>query len=210
MPSAEPGAGGGATRRAPARNVRMSVPLFSARTVGALALAVILPGLAARAEVIILKDGYTLHGVRIFEGKDRTLRQGVRPRLSPSTRPNGVTAIDDNARYVVFPNDRQAGRRRRRTNRFKDLTAYPRERPKGDMATRPLPSTTPERGRSRSGDPTWTRVVGSPRTQGSTTRQAADRGHQPALHPRRLVHAPDRPVLPDQGVPVGHDPFEAR
>ena len=79
--------------------------------------------LAARAEVIILKDGYTLHGVRIFKEKTE-LFDKESGHVFQIDKFNGVTAIDDNARYVVFPTSLKQVADVAETNRFKDMVAY--------------------------------------------------------------------------------------
>ncbi|HVK09937.1 MAG TPA: hypothetical protein VM597_14300 [Gemmataceae bacterium] len=115
----------------------MSVPLFSARTAGALALALLLPAVSARGEVIILKDGYTLHGVRIFKEKDEIFDKNAMIAIAV-VKVNGVTAIDDNARYVIFSDTLKQVVDVGESNRFKDLVAY-NPPVQHFMGTRPFP-----------------------------------------------------------------------
>jgi predicted esterase len=116
----------------------MSVPFISSRQAGALVLALAMPVLAARGEVIILKDGYTLHGVRIFKEKDTIIDEKAGISI-PVIKANGVTAIDDNARYVIFPDTMKQVVDVSESNKFKDLIAYTPTHVQHFMGTRPFP-----------------------------------------------------------------------
>jgi predicted esterase len=117
----------------------MSVPLFHPRAAGALALALTLPALAARGEVIIMKDGYTLHGVKIIKEKEEIIDKDTGMSFV-GNKINGVTAIDDYVRWVIFPTSLKQVADVAESNKFKDLIGYS---PKHSLyvGEKPLPST---------------------------------------------------------------------
>src|SRR5262245_40745780 len=86
---------------APSRMPPMSRSLFNARLCAALALAVLLAAVAARADVIIFKDGFTIHGVKTVKERDIIIDPQIGAIVGPKA--NGMTAIDDGPRWVVFP-----------------------------------------------------------------------------------------------------------
>jgi pimeloyl-ACP methyl ester carboxylesterase len=110
---------------------------FNARSVAALALAVVLTTLAANAEVVILKDGYVLHGVKILKEKAPIIDDQT-GQVFLVDKPNGLYAIDDGARWVVFPKDQLSDVSE--ANRFERFSGYT---PKGDRYAGPekFPST---------------------------------------------------------------------
>jgi predicted esterase len=116
----------------------MSVPFVGPRRFGALVLALAMPVLAARGEVIILKDGYTLHGIRIFREKDTIIDEKAGIAI-PVFKPNGVTAIDDGARYVIFPDTMKQVVDVSESNKFKDLIAYNPTHVQHYLGTKPFP-----------------------------------------------------------------------
>jgi predicted esterase len=116
----------------------MSAPFISPRQVGALVLALAIPVLAARGEVVILKDGYTLHGIRIFKEKDTIIDEKAGIAI-PVIKANGVTAIDDGARYVIFPDTMKQVVDVSESNKFKDLIAYTPTHVQHYMGTKPFP-----------------------------------------------------------------------
>src|SRR3954469_9389399 len=114
----------------------MSRSLLNPRAAAALALAVLLVGVAAHADVIILKDGFTIHGVKTLKEKEVVIDMDSGTALMMQ-KPNGMVAIDDGPRWVVFPNSAFQVGDVSEANRFKDFAAYTRERTKG---FRKLPS----------------------------------------------------------------------
>lgn len=114
----------------------MSRSLFNARTALALALAVLLVAVSARAEVVILKDGFTIHAMKIVKERDIIMDAQMGPLIGPKA--NGMTAADDGPRWVVFPTSARQLADVGDTNRFKDFASYTRDRTKGDLK---LPST---------------------------------------------------------------------
>src|SRR3954452_13353254 len=69
MPSDRPPAAGRCLPP-PTRTPLMSRYLFNARAASLLALSVLMAGVAARADVIVLKDGFTIHAVKTVKEKD--------------------------------------------------------------------------------------------------------------------------------------------
>jgi pimeloyl-ACP methyl ester carboxylesterase len=108
----------------------MSRSLFNVRAATGLALAFLVAAVAARADVVILKDGFAIHGIKTVKERDIILDPQVGPIVGPKA--NGMTAIDDGPRWVVFPTTSQQLADVSETNRFKDFAAYTRERTKGD------------------------------------------------------------------------------
>lgn len=126
------------------------------RAVAALVLAVIVCAMAARADVIIFKDGYTIYGVKTVKEKDVVIddKNGA---IFLMTKPNGMTAVDDGPRWVVFPANSNQIADVNDTNRFKDFVTFTRDRDKGDQK---LPSTARGAEVVKSWDPKeWTRVL---------------------------------------------------
>src|SRR4051794_16250244 len=137
MSSTDPRRAGRCHPPPPTRTPLMSRSLFNARAAAALALAVLLSGVAAHADVIILKDGFTIHGVKTLKEKEVVIDMDSGTALMMA-KPNGMVAIDDGPRWVVFPNSAFQVGDVSEANRFKDFAAYTRERTKGDQK---LPST---------------------------------------------------------------------
>src|SRR5262245_49835152 len=115
----------------PSRTQPMSLSLFNARVCAALALAVLVAAVAVRADVIVFKDGFTIHGVKTVKERDIIIDPNIGAIVGPKA--NGMTAIDDGPRWVVFPTSAQQVADVGGTNRFKDFAAYARERYKGDL-----------------------------------------------------------------------------
>jgi pimeloyl-ACP methyl ester carboxylesterase len=109
----------------------MSRFLFNARIAAALALAVLLVGVAARADVIILKDGFTIQAMKTVQEKEVVLDPTVGPLISPKA--NGMTAADDGPRWVIFPTSTRQLAEISENNRFRDFAAYTRDRTRGDL-----------------------------------------------------------------------------
>jgi pimeloyl-ACP methyl ester carboxylesterase len=115
---------------APPRAPAMSRSLFNVRRCSALALAALLAAAAARADVIIFKDGYTIYGVKTVKEREIVLDPAFGPFIG--AKANGVTALDDGPRWVVFPAGDKQVADVGETNRFRDFAAYTRERTKGE------------------------------------------------------------------------------
>jgi len=129
--------------------------LFNARALAALALAVIVCGLAANGAVIILKDGYTIHGIELRKEKAVVIDE-VAGAVFLFDDPKGMTAVDDGPRWVIFPNTATQVADVSENNRFKDFAAYTRDFYRG---TEKLPSTArnPEKGDWDVKE--WTRII---------------------------------------------------
>jgi pimeloyl-ACP methyl ester carboxylesterase len=133
----------------------MSRLLFNARVAAALALAVLLVGVAAKADVIILKDGFTIHAVKTVKEKDLILDPNFGAIITDKA--HGMTAADDGPRWVVFPNSALQVADVSPSNRFKDFASYTREFTKG---TNNLPSTAMNPVDKKPWDyKTWTKEV---------------------------------------------------
>ena len=79
----------------------MSRPRAALRAGAAGILAMLVVAVAGHADVIILTDGHAIHGHR---QKEQTLLQD--PATGEAflvSRANGLSSVDDGARYVVFP-----------------------------------------------------------------------------------------------------------
>jgi len=109
---------------------------FNARAAFALAAAVTLVGVAAQADIIILKDGYTLHAVKTIKEKEVILDPNIGPIMGQKA--NGIVAADDGPRWVVFPSSALQVADVSPANRFKDFASYTREFYRGDAV---LPHT---------------------------------------------------------------------
>jgi len=109
----------------------MSRFLFNARAASALALACLLVGVAAHADVIILKDGFTIHAMKTVKERDIILDDAVGPIVGPKA--NGMTAADDGPRWVIFPTSTRQLADISENNRFKDFATYTRDRTRGDL-----------------------------------------------------------------------------
>jgi pimeloyl-ACP methyl ester carboxylesterase len=130
--------------------------LCNARTAAALALAVIVCALAAHADTVILKDGYTIHGVKLVKEKDVIVddKTGM-PFIFD--KPNGLVAVDDGPRLVAVPYSPTQIADVNDNNRFRDFAAYTRDR---DAGTEKLPSTAREATVEKDWDPKeWTRII---------------------------------------------------
>jgi pimeloyl-ACP methyl ester carboxylesterase len=134
----------------------MTRSLLNARIAAALALAVTMTALVVHADVVILKDGYTLHGLKTVKEKGVIIDE-LTGEVLIAAKANGMTAIDDGPRWVVFPNSSQQVADASENNRFKEFTAYTRERNAG---TEKLFSTARAPEVVNDWDPKeWTRVV---------------------------------------------------
>lgn len=134
----------------------MSLSIFNRRTITTLALGGFLCVIAAKADVVILKDGYAIHGLKTVKEKDLLIddRAGL-PIVV--VKGNGMTAVDDGPRWVVFPSSPRQVADANDGNRFKEFTAYTRERFAGDEK---LPSTAREPEQLKPWDPKeWTREI---------------------------------------------------
>src|SRR5262249_31084586 len=109
----------------------MSRFLLNARAAAELALIVLFVGVAARADVVILKDGFTIHAVKIVKERDVLLDPVIGPIIGPKA--NGMTAADDGPRWVLLPSSARQVADVSDTNRFKDFASYTRDRTKGDQ-----------------------------------------------------------------------------
>lgn len=134
----------------------MAHTLFNLRLLAALALAGLLTIMSAEAAVVIMKDGYTIYGVKAFKEKEVLIDDQIgQVLLIPKA--NGMTAVDDGPRWVVFPNSPLQIADVSDTNKFKDFTAYTRDRVAGEEK---LPSTARNPELLKSWDPKeWTRTI---------------------------------------------------
>ena len=110
----------------------MPLFLFNARAISALVLAATVTVVAVHGDVIILKDGYTLYGVKTFKEKQPLIDEKT-GAFFITTMPNGMTVIDDGPRWVVFPNSSLQVADISDTNKFKDFASYTRERYRGEV-----------------------------------------------------------------------------
>lgn len=127
------------------------------RIIGALVLVVGIATLTARADVVILKDGYTIYGVKTLKEKETILDKEVGESFVVE-KTNGLTVIDDGPRWTIFPLSNLQVADVSNTNKFSGLTAY---YPKGDryVGRQVLP---PSANRPKIGpwnDKEWTRTV---------------------------------------------------
>src|SRR5262249_28626782 len=132
---------------------------FNARAVAALVLAVVLTTLAANAEVVILKDGYVLHRIKILKEKAPIIDEPT-GQVFIVDQANGMYAIDDGVRWVVFPTSKDQLTDVNQANRFERFTGYT---PKGDRyaGTEKFPSTIAGKAEvQKDWDPKeWTREI---------------------------------------------------
>src|SRR5256885_13700144 len=145
--------------------------LCNARTAAALALTVIVCALAAHADTVILKDGYTIHAVKLVKEKDIIVddKTGI-PFIFD--KPNGIVAADDGPRWVVFPNSPLQVADVNDNNKFRDFAAYTRDREAGGEK---LPSTAREAEVGQDWDP-------KERTRGIKFNDLDPRGEHTAKH----------------------------
>jgi len=129
--------------------------LLNGRAFAALALAILLFSVAAQADVIILKDGYTIRGVKTVKEKAVVIDEKA-GQIFLFTDPKGMTAVDDGPRWVVFPNTAAQVADVSENNPFKDFVSYTRDFSAG---TEVLPATArnPETGKWNTKD--WTREI---------------------------------------------------
>jgi pimeloyl-ACP methyl ester carboxylesterase len=133
----------------------MTRSTLNVRIAASLVLAVTFTALTVQADVVILKDGYTLHGLKTVKEKDLIIDDSGDAFLGPKA--NGMTAVDDGPRWVVFPNSALQVADVSDNNKFKDFTAYTREKYRG---TEKLPSTARDPQLIKDWDPkTWERVI---------------------------------------------------
>jgi pimeloyl-ACP methyl ester carboxylesterase len=111
--------------------------LSNTRIAVVLVMAVFLLTFAARADVVILKDGYTLHGVRTLKEK-ASIVDPLSGEAFVVDKVSGVTAIDDGPRWTVFPVSYKQVVDVGSENIFKDHVNYT---PKKDryLGTQPFP-----------------------------------------------------------------------
>src|SRR3954463_11889894 len=100
--------------------------LCNARTVSTLALTVIVCALAAHADTVILKDGYTIHGVKLVKEKDVIVDDKTGTPFI-FDKPNGLVAVDDGPRLVAIPNSPTQIADVNDNNKFRDFAAYTRD-----------------------------------------------------------------------------------
>lgn len=130
--------------------------LRNVRTTSALALACSVVVLAARGDVVIMKDGYALHGLKTVKEKG-VLIDDATGEILMTVKGNGMTAVDDGPRWVVFPNSPLQIADASDANRFKDFASYTREKTRG---TEKLPSTARNPEVSKNWDmKTWEREI---------------------------------------------------
>lgn len=121
----------------------------------ALGAALLICGMAARADVVILKDGYTLFGVKTIREKEgMQTEEGV---ISVD-RVGGMTVVDDGPRWTVFPVNNLQVADVSNTNKFSHLVPY---KPKGDryVGKQNLPPTANLPKISPWNDKEWTRKI---------------------------------------------------
>ena len=130
--------------------------LRNLRTFTALALVCIVAVLAARGDVVIMKDGYAIHGLKTVKEKGVLIDDGTGEILI-TVKGNGMTAVDDGPRWVVFPNSPLQIADASDANRFKDFASYTRDKTRG---TEKLPSTARNPEISKNWDAkTWEREI---------------------------------------------------
>jgi pimeloyl-ACP methyl ester carboxylesterase len=129
--------------------------LLNGRAFAALALAILLFSVAAQADVIILKDGYTIRGVKTVKEKAVVIDEKA-GQIFLFTDPKGMVAIDDGPRWVVFPNSPAQVADVSENNPFKDYVSYTREFNAGDQV---LPATARNPQTSSWNTKDWTREV---------------------------------------------------
>lgn len=134
----------------------MQLSIRNLRAFSALALVGLVAVLAARADVVIMKDGYALHGLKTVKEKG-VLIDDATGEILITVKGNGMTAVDDGPRWVVFPNSPLQIADVSDANRFKDFAPYTREKTKG---TEKLPSTARNPEISKNWDSkTWEREI---------------------------------------------------
>ena len=129
--------------------------LLNGRAAAALALAVVVFALAANADVVILKDGYTIHGLKTVKEKAVVIDEKA-GQVFLFDDPKGMTAIDDGPRWVVFPNTAAQVADVSENNRFKDFANYSREFYRG---TEKLPATARSAEKADWDPKEWTRTI---------------------------------------------------
>jgi hypothetical protein len=134
----------------------MSLSLSNLRVLSALALGGIICAVAAKADVIILKDGYTIHAQKTVKEKDLLIDDQTGTPIVV-IKGNGMTAADDGPRWVVFPSSPKQVADVSDANRFKDFAAYTRTKTAGEEK---LPSTARNPQLLKPWDPkTWEREI---------------------------------------------------
>lgn len=130
--------------------------LLNVRFLIALVLASTVATLAVHADVVILRDGYTLYGVKTVKER-QPLIDDQTGDVFITDMPNGMTAVDDGPRWVVFPSSPLQVADVNDSNKFKDYASYTRDRFRGDTK---LPSTARDPELLKPWDPKeWTRVI---------------------------------------------------
>ncbi len=130
--------------------------LFNIRALSALVLALTVAMVAVYGDVIILKDGYTMYGVKTIKEK-KALMDEQTGEIFLGAMPNGMTAVDDGPRWVVFPNTPLQVADVSDTNIYQNFASYTRERTRGEGK---FPSTARDPKLLKPWDlKEWTRVI---------------------------------------------------
>jgi pimeloyl-ACP methyl ester carboxylesterase len=131
--------------------------LRNARIALALGCLGLICGMAARADVVILKDGYTLYGVKTIKEREGLTDSNTGEVFSVE-RANGLTVVDDGPRWTIFPQSALQVADVSNTNKFSGLTPYS---PKRDLYAGkqviPLTATLPTVGPWD--EKKWTRTI---------------------------------------------------
>ena len=129
----------------------------NARILLALGCLALFCSLAARADVVILKDGYTLYGVKTIKEREG-LTDNETGQVFSVERANGLTVVDDGPRWTLFPQSALQVADVSNTNKFSGLTP---DSPKRDLFAGkqaiPLTATLPKVGPWN--DKMWTRTI---------------------------------------------------
>ena len=129
----------------------------NARIVLALGCLVLICSLAARADVVILKDGYTLYGVKTIKEREG-LTDAETGQVFSVERANGLTVVDDGPRWTIFPQSALQVADVSNTNKFSGLTPYsPKRALYAGKQVIPITATLPKVGPWN--DKLWTRTI---------------------------------------------------
>lgn len=101
----------------------------NARIFLSLVCLVLFCSLAARGDVIILKDGYTIYGVKTIKEREG-LTDSTSGVVVSVEKVNGLTVVDDGPRWTIFPQSALQVADVANTNKFSGLTPYS---PKRDL-----------------------------------------------------------------------------
>ncbi|WP_157369453.1 hypothetical protein [Zavarzinella formosa] len=131
--------------------------LRNARIVLALGCSALICAMAARADVVILKDGYTLYGVKTIKEREGLLDENTGQTFSVE-RANGLTVVDDGPRWTIFPQSVTQVADVSSNNKFSGLTPYsPKRQLLAGREVIPVTATLPKIGPWN--DKTWTRTI---------------------------------------------------